>query len=965
MTCLSKVRVLAATALTALFALASHAVEVPAQTGNECAATWRTGNAEATPGRNRRKPWTLTCTDGDPSCDLDGQVNSRCAVQLIACTGQGGPACTPQRLVGFKLGGKTRRFDGLGAPDVTVASCGSPGVASLRLRGKAGKRPKRSRKVTVSMQFKTMPGGTGRNTLVVRCVPNPVGIDPLPPPWEPCPATCPNDPGIAPAPRQLCLQVPLPDATTGSNGSDLDIGWNGVAHDFPVVGGASLRYCLSNCDGVHDTLCDASGDTGPGTLNGETFGAPLPLLSATVPVCLVNRYQPGPITGEFDLASGAGGEGASGPNPVDLFSDTYLRLSTPGEDLPALRGSERQRRERAGSDRRLLADGPQRGGRLRGGWLRAGRRWRGRSRLHLVEHVSAAWGCPESRSRHRVAPALDDRPRGERAGAEPVPGPGAARPLRRRHVQRGVHRLRRVWAERRVHRPEGRHRPAVLLERLRDVVLPHQGRWHHRAAGHPRNRPRAVRLDLLYRAHSEVAVVDRPRRVAGSGRPAPPGRSDHSAPPHPLSGAAMAALSLEVVKRRATDYAGVVMGPGDRTAPRRARPRRIAGVLGLLLVLRALTACERGATIRDLDGDGMIRVACRRRLEHRRDVARRRSLTLVRARRAAERALERGVRWPPLAFLNVARGGATVTDPGIDWPWAGVQRDQARSWHADLAIAAFGTNDLRVLHRDPAAVVEGYRDFVRDFDSDSRADRVHASVRRRVGTAVARRGRAEPPPARGLPARAADRLPHRRRPGGAGRRRAPPRRGPGGARRSGGRGAANADGGRVRPLRRYCTYPSASSARRRSGSSADRCTPELALLDVAAAAELCDRVGAATSQRGLRERRDRGAPSDPSRPSKSAAPASVTIQVCVPSRSDVWRGPHSCSLKTWRSTGSAALRAAAAPGSIPGEPRRRARRPPSPGWSAPRPPAKRSPARGGPRPTGGCWTIRGTCSCSV
>jgi hypothetical protein len=56
----------------------------------------------------------------------------------------------------------------------------------------------------------------------------------------------------------------------------------------------------------------------------------------------------------------------------------------------------------------------------------------------------------------------------------------------------------------------------------------------------------------------------------------------------------------------------------------------------------------------------------------------------------------------------VARGGATVTDPGIDWRWAGVQRDQARAWHADLAIAAFGTNDLRVLRREPAAVVDGY-----------------------------------------------------------------------------------------------------------------------------------------------------------------------------------------------------------------------------------------------------------------
>jgi len=144
-----------------------------------------------------------------------------------------------------------------------------------------------------------------------------------------CAAACPNDPAVAGAPKQLCLQVPLADATTRTNGSDLDTGFSGLSHNFPIPGGATLKYCLSNCDGVSDTLCDASGDTGAGSLNGETFGAPLPLLSASLPVCVVNRFQPGPITGTFDLASGAGGEGAGGPNPVNLFSETYLRVGFP------------------------------------------------------------------------------------------------------------------------------------------------------------------------------------------------------------------------------------------------------------------------------------------------------------------------------------------------------------------------------------------------------------------------------------------------------------------------------------------------------------------------------------------------------------------------------------------------------------------------------------------------------------
>ena len=40
-------------------------------------------------------------------------------------------------------------------------------------------------------------------------------------------------------------------------------------------------------------------------------------------MCVVNVYQPGPITGTFNVDTGAGG--VSSPNPVNLFSETYLR----------------------------------------------------------------------------------------------------------------------------------------------------------------------------------------------------------------------------------------------------------------------------------------------------------------------------------------------------------------------------------------------------------------------------------------------------------------------------------------------------------------------------------------------------------------------------------------------------------------------------------------------------------------
>jgi hypothetical protein len=62
--------------------------------------------------------------------------------------------------------------------------------------------------------------------------------------------------------------------------------------------------CLSGCDAASDPTCDARGETGRGTPNGETFGPPLPLLAAGVPVCVVNRFD-GPFAARVDLASGS------------------------------------------------------------------------------------------------------------------------------------------------------------------------------------------------------------------------------------------------------------------------------------------------------------------------------------------------------------------------------------------------------------------------------------------------------------------------------------------------------------------------------------------------------------------------------------------------------------------------------------------------------------------------------------
>jgi hypothetical protein len=129
-------------------------------------------------------------------------------------------------------------------------------------------------------------------------------------------------------PYQLNLMVPVADPTTNSNGSDLDNGTSGLSHNFPVIGGNVVKYCLSGCDGTTTTQCTGTGTTGgpagaaKNTLNGPDFGAPLPLLAAGVPVCVVSRYQDPQITSTYDLATG------QGSGLIKLFSDVYLVQSS-------------------------------------------------------------------------------------------------------------------------------------------------------------------------------------------------------------------------------------------------------------------------------------------------------------------------------------------------------------------------------------------------------------------------------------------------------------------------------------------------------------------------------------------------------------------------------------------------------------------------------------------------------------
>ena len=225
----------------------------------------------------------LDCTDGDPACDADGAANGVCVVNVSICSLQSDVAgCTPTgplRRIG-RLNAKTRH---IALPDLSAPGCGTPKAIKLKLR-KKGTQP------SFPVLLKTNAlGSAGHdlNKLRLRCVKG------TPPP----PGTCvPNPSG---GPSQLTL-------TSQQLGTDLDNGWTGTSHDFPIVVGSKVSMCLSNCNLSDDPICDGDGAVGAGTTNGLTFGAPLPLFAAGTPVCVVNRYNlpKGSIKGTSNLATG-------------------------------------------------------------------------------------------------------------------------------------------------------------------------------------------------------------------------------------------------------------------------------------------------------------------------------------------------------------------------------------------------------------------------------------------------------------------------------------------------------------------------------------------------------------------------------------------------------------------------------------------------------------------------------------
>ena len=234
---------------------------------------------------------TVTCTDGDPSCDADGIPDGVCQFSMRVCAHVPGfPGCRPRRIGEIWLSGGVIPLPPVPLSRERCGEFGRVGVPIRRLKRGAKLRPGKA-KLRLKATSKVLNPQRDFDRLYLRCLPSPA----------PCvDSNC---------PKEL-------DMTVTSLGSDLDAGWTGAGHNFASADEWNLALGLSGCNATGYPSCTVDGP------KGATFGPPLPLLAAGIPVCLVSRFVDHGVSGRANVQTGSISVG------VSVVADVYLTAAT-------------------------------------------------------------------------------------------------------------------------------------------------------------------------------------------------------------------------------------------------------------------------------------------------------------------------------------------------------------------------------------------------------------------------------------------------------------------------------------------------------------------------------------------------------------------------------------------------------------------------------------------------------------
>jgi hypothetical protein len=289
----------------------------PAKT--DCYVEW----SGVTPNNGKN----VSCQDGDPSCDVDGIQNGFCVLGVAVCAAQtnvpGCPQQTPLTIekLTVKPMPKTVKFGQLNFPvtaptlptPISSPICSAQSIIRLPLKVKKNGKVVPSAKVTLTaVAIASLKPKKDKDVIKLQCVPN-TGS-----------GNCnPNPQG---GPRELRL-------VAADSGTDLDNGWSGTSHNFPVVSNSELRVCLTGCGATSNPQC-AEDEAQTAVVNGATFGAPLPLLAAGIPVCVVNNFGNPKITGfRANISTGVGSGTANLQSRIFLTTVTQVCPRCSGQNV--------------------------------------------------------------------------------------------------------------------------------------------------------------------------------------------------------------------------------------------------------------------------------------------------------------------------------------------------------------------------------------------------------------------------------------------------------------------------------------------------------------------------------------------------------------------------------------------------------------------------------------------------------
>ena len=180
----------------------------------------------------------VQCTDGDSGCDSDGAANAACVFTVACCINQTDVSgCTPAPPL-TKI--KVKPAGMLTPPaDLGATACGADASITVPLKGR--KHNKTGKKVIHVVAKSSGRPKVDSDKLVLKCMP-PTGSTTT----TTIPVECDANPQGGPDEAYL---------TVGDSGTDLDNGWTGVSHNFPVDPRSPLKVCLTGCD---------AGTTAPG-----------------------------------------------------------------------------------------------------------------------------------------------------------------------------------------------------------------------------------------------------------------------------------------------------------------------------------------------------------------------------------------------------------------------------------------------------------------------------------------------------------------------------------------------------------------------------------------------------------------------------------------------------------------------------------------------------------------------------